>query len=255
MTQTNSERFRFSTIAHGSHRYLSPLSSAKAERLLRRLTALLVENDVILDAGCGKAALLCDALSLSPAKGVAVDINASFIEDARRMVSATAVDLARVDFYNVPLLEHPRPIQGYAAIICVGSTHAFGSFDECLRVCMEWLKPGGRLLVADGYWKQRPAPEYLDVLNGTEDEFVTHAENAERARIRGYSLVCTATSNDDEWDEYEGKYCGTMMDYLRRHSNDPDAETFASRIQTWHKTYLDCGRATLGFGYYVLERP
>jgi hypothetical protein len=45
----------------------------------------------------------------------------------------------------------------YAAILCVGSTQAFGSFEACLRVAFDWLKPNDRLLVAEGYWKQPPA--------------------------------------------------------------------------------------------------
>ena len=48
----------------------------------------------------------------------------------------------------------------YAAILCVGSTQAFGSFEACLRVAFDWLKPNGRLLVAEGYWKQAPAQGY-----------------------------------------------------------------------------------------------
>jgi hypothetical protein len=130
--------------------------------------------------------------------------------------------------------------------------HAFGSFDECLRTSFEWLKPGGRLLIADGYWKQPPSAGYLAALNGTLDEFSTHAENAQRAQACGYVVLRTTTSNDDEWDEYEGKYCNAMMRHLADHPDDPEAEAFSARMQSWHMAYLKWGRATLGFGYYLL---
>jgi SAM-dependent methyltransferase len=255
MSNTNHDRFRFSTIAHSKHRYLSPLSGGKATGLIRSLTAGFSANDIVLDAGCGKAALLHDALSMSPARGVGVDINRSFLDEARLLFCASPLDDTRLTLLNGPLLEHSRPSQGYAAIICVGSTHAFGSFEECLRVSNDWLRPGGRLLIADGYWKQTPSQTYLDVLGGTADEFGSHAENAERARAHGYSVLRTATSSDDEWDEYEGEYCNAMMQYLAAHPEDSDLENFSVRMQRWHKAYLDWGRATLGFGYYLLARP
>jgi SAM-dependent methyltransferase len=250
MSNTNQDPFRFSTIAHSNHRYLSPLSDRKAQGLIRSLTSNLSAEDMVLDAGCGKAALLRDALSMSRACGVGVDINRHFLDEARSLFC----DDARLTLFDCPLLEHSLPSQGYAAIICVGSTHAFGSFEECLRTSMDWLKPGGRLLIADGYWKQPPSQAYLDALGGTADEFVSHAENAERARKQGYVVLRTATSNDDEWDEYEGEYCNAMMQYLATNPDDPDSEGFSLRMQRWHQAYLEWGRATLGFGYYLLAR-
>ncbi|MEQ5838637.1 class I SAM-dependent methyltransferase [Paraburkholderia acidicola] len=254
MSNTNPDPFRFSTIAHRNHHYLSPLSSGKARGLLRSLTSGLSAQDVVLDAGCGKAALLREALDMSPAHGVGVDINPRFLDEARCLFSDASPDDSRLTLLNCPLLEHSPPPPGYAAIICIGSVHAFGSFDECLRVSRDWLNPGGRLLIADGYWKQPPSQAYLDVLGGTADEFVSHAENAQRARKHGYAVLRTATSSDDEWDEYEGEYCSAMMQYLASHPDDPDSAEFSLRMQRWHQAYLDWGRATLGFGYYLLAR-
>jgi SAM-dependent methyltransferase len=252
MSGTSSNPFRFSTIAHGDHHYLSPLSPSKAQQLLGSLGDGLTAHDVVLDAGCGKAALLRELLELCPARGVGVDINAAFLDHARLEWPGP---VHRLQLLDCPLLEHSREAEAYAAVLCVGSVHAFGSFDACLRTCFEWLKPGGRLLVADGYWKQPPSSGYLAALNGTFDEFSTHADNAQRAQACGYVVLRTATSNDDEWDEYEGKYCNAMMRYLAAHPEDPEAEAFSARMQNWHMAYLKWGRATLGFGYYLLMKP
>lgn len=254
MTITNYEPFRFSTIAHSNHSYLSPLSQYKARGLIRSLSTDFAADDIVLDAGCGKATLLRDVLGMSPARGVGVDINQRFLIEARTAFAQEFPNDSRLSLINAPLLEHTRPDSGYTAVLCVGSTHAFGSFDECLRVAFDWLKPNGRLLVAEGYWKQPPSQSYLDVLGGTADEFVSHAENAQRASKFGYNLLWTATSSDDEWDEYEGRYCNAMMQYLAANPDDPDAAAFSKRMQDWHSAYLQWGRATLGFGYYLLSR-
>lgn len=254
MTDTNHDPFRFSTIAHRNHHYLSPLSRHKAHELLRSLVSGLCADDIVLDAGCGKATLLRDVLRMTPARGVGVDINQCFLDEAREVFRKEFPADSRLRLINSPLLEHPRPDAGYAAILCVGSTHAFGSFEACLRVASGWLRPNGRLLIADGFWKQPPSQAYLDVLSATADEFVSHAENAGRASAMGYDLLRTATSSDDEWDEYEGEYCNAMMQYVAANPGDPDAKAFSGRMQTWHHAYLKWGRATLGFGYYLLSR-
>ncbi|MFM0596286.1 class I SAM-dependent methyltransferase, partial [Paraburkholderia dilworthii] len=80
MSDTNNDPLRFSTIAHRDHRYLSPLSRVKAHQLLQSLTCNLSAEDIVLDAGCGKAALLRDALQMSPVRGVGVDINGCFLD-------------------------------------------------------------------------------------------------------------------------------------------------------------------------------
>jgi SAM-dependent methyltransferase len=252
MAGTYSDPFRFSTIAHRDHHYLSPLSPSKAQQLLSSLGDGLASHDVVLDAGCGKAALLRELLDLCPARGVGVDINPAFLDHARLEWAGPA---DRLQLLNCPLLKHSRAAKAYTAVLCVGSVHAFGSFGECMRTCFEWLKPGGRLLVADGYWKQPPSTGYLEALDGTLDEFSTHADNAQRAQACGYVVLRTTTSNDDEWDEYEGKYCNAMMRYLADHPDDPEGEAFSVRMQNWHLAYLKWGRATLGFGYYLLMKP
>ena len=255
MSESDQDPFRFTTIAHRDHQYLSPTSSAKAHELLASLARNLSVGEVVLDAGCGKAALLRDLLEMSPVQGVGVDTNAQFLLEARALFERQAPADTRLHLVNEPLLEHQVPDGKYAAIICVGSTHAFGSFEECLRTAFEWLKPNGCLLVADGYWAQPPAQEYLDVLEGTADEFGSHAQNAQHAVDHGYNLLRTATSSADEWDDYEGRYCAAMMNHLAHHPADPDHERFSARMQQWHQAYLAWGRATLGFGFYLLQRP
>src|SRR5437763_15894004 len=47
---------KFTTIAHGTHRYLSPLSVAKAESLIQRLA--VAPGQRVLDVGGGKPGFL-----------------------------------------------------------------------------------------------------------------------------------------------------------------------------------------------------
>lgn len=93
------------------------------------------------------------------------------------------------------------------AILCLGASQSFGGNVPCLEKSRSWLKEGGRLLLGEGYWKREPADAYLSALGATRDEMGSHAENAARAVEFGFNVLLTSTSNDDEWDAYEGLYC------------------------------------------------
>jgi SAM-dependent methyltransferase len=243
---------KFTTIAHADHRYYSPLGSTRAAALCDLFT--LHPGDRILDIGCGRAQFLLDMVAAHPATGVGVDTNAAFI--ARGEQAARERGLAdRVTLVARALTEAVPDRGAFAAVICMGSSQAIGSLAEALAWAWHALEPGGAALFADGYWKQPPAQAYLDALGATESEMATHAGNAALARDAGFRVLHTMASNDDEWDEYEGRYCSAVERYVDAHPDDPDSAAMAQRIRRWHDAYLRWGRDTLGFGFYFLLKP
>ncbi|MEO6919634.1 MAG: class I SAM-dependent methyltransferase [Collimonas sp.] len=193
------DQFKYTTIAHSGHHYCSPLSPDKAAELLAALQLPL--DALVLDAGCGKAGLLRDLLKSQPVRGVGVDINPHFLAEAADAWAASNPGDERLTLIDSKAEHHSLPANGYDAILCVGSTHALGGFERCLAIFKQWLKPGGTLLMGEGYWKQGPSDKYLAVLGATEDELTSHAENAERAVAHGYRLRAMAASGDNEWDQ------------------------------------------------------
>jgi SAM-dependent methyltransferase len=246
------DRFKFTSIAHAHHRYFSPLSAGRVQAL----TALvpLAAGDRVLDIGCGQARFLLDVLQAQPGRGVGVDANPAFVERARANVRAAGLD-ERVKLVCAPLMEAVTGDAEFAAILCMGSSQAIGTLRDAMLWAFDALRPGGVALFADGYWKMPPCAEYLDALGATADEMQTHAGNAALARAAGFHVLHTMTSNDDEWDEYEGLYCSAIERYVDAQPEDPDCAAMADRIRRWHDAYLRWGRATLGYGYYVLLKP
>lgn len=245
-------RFKYTTIAHGLHRYCSPLSAIKASRLLEAMD--LAEGALVLDAGCGKAALLQELLARKPVRGLGLDINQAFLDAGREAWNALHPGDSRLVLAYESVETHVPLDGGYDAIPCLGASQSFGGNLACLEKSRSWLKERGRLLLGEGYWKREPADAYLSALGATRDEMGSHAENAARAVEFGFNVLLTSTSSDDEWDAYEGLYCRAMVEYVRAHPDDPDAAAFAQRAQDWHRTYLLWGRETLGFGFYLLAR-
>ena len=243
---------KFSTIAHGNHRHYSPLGSARAAAL--RDVFRFRPGDRVLDIGCGRAQFLLDLLAAHPATGLGVDCNPAFI--ALAQAAAHERRLAdRVALLAQPLTEAVTDRDAFAAVICMGSSQAIGSLAQALAWAWQALQPGGTALFADGYWKQPPTQDYLDVLGATEGEMASHAGNAALARDAGFRVLHTMASSADEWDEYEGLYCSAVERYVDAHPEDSDSPAMGERIRRWHDAYLRWGRDTLGFGYYFLLKP
>jgi hypothetical protein len=137
----------------------------------------------------------------------------------------------------------------------MGSLHAFGDYQETLQAFLQLLRPGGLVLIGEGYWKKDPAPEYLEFLDATVEDHVPHARNIEIAEELGLVPLYALTSNQDEWDEYEGLYCRGIELYTHANPQDPDSPAMQERIRNWRKAYYKWGRDTLGFGLYLFLRP
>lgn len=246
--------YKFTTIGHADHVHCSPLSAGKAAWLVGLLG--LGPQARILDIGCGKGALLLEAVQRYGCRGVGVDPNPHFMSEARRRADEDGV-LAHLTLHQGPLAEAEATAafqQPFDAVFCLGASQAVGRYRDLLAYAHSRLRPGGRLLVGDGYWKRAPSPDYLAILGAAPEELATHAENLAAGLASGYRVLATATASDDEWDVYEGLYCRARTRHALEHPDDPDATELLETSQRGHQAYLRWGRDTLGFGYYLLRR-
>lgn len=245
-------RQRFSTIAHQRLPFACPVSSERFDQLVALLD--LPSNARVLDAGCGKAGLLLRIVQRYAAAGVGADPNEAFIQDARAKAVARGLE-GRVELHAARVQEIALEAGSFDLAVCIGSTHAFGRFADALKALAELVRPGGQILIADGYWKQPPDPEYLTFLGASLDDMPDHAGNEEAGLAAGLAPLYSCVSNEDEWDHYEGMYCLSMERFLLDHPDDPDAEAFHERIRGWRAAFRRWGRATLGFGMYLFGKP
>jgi len=144
--------------------------------------------------------------------------------------------------------------KSFQLVACLGATHAVGNLEAALRVLSRLVPPGGLMLVADGYWRRTPDPEYLEFLGATPDELRTHEGNLSLARGLGMSVLRSHQATGAEWSHYEDTYAESLMRFVTGHPEDPDAREMGDWIQAWRHAYLRWGRDTLGFALYLLRR-
>jgi hypothetical protein len=143
--------------------------------------------------------------------------------------------------------------QVYELGICVGSTHALGGYQQTLEALTQCVKPGGYLLLGDGYWKQPPSKEYLQALGAVESDLTTHYANVKIGEELGLTPLWSTVASEDDWDEYEWLYSMSIENYCCQNPDDPDHGAMLQRIRSWRQTYLNWGRDTLGFGLYLFR--
>jgi SAM-dependent methyltransferase len=245
------EQVRFSAIAHRTHRYCNPLSISKMERMIELVA--LAPGARVFDAGCGKAELLLRLTERYGVRGVGVDRSGPFLDQARQQ-AACRVPGADLAFHETDIEAFQPEPGAYDLAVCMGSTHLYKGLRGTLRVLRTLVRPGGMLLVTEGYWKREPAADYLEALESTREEFVSHAENVAAAVQEGWVPVYHCVTSDEDWDEYESMYLYNVEQHVFEHPEDPDGPQMLDRIRRWRDTYLRWGRDTLGFGMYLLRR-
>lgn len=243
---------KFSTIAHRDHAYCNPLDPAVLDQVMDQLG--LGPGRRVLDIGCGKGSLLVCIAERYGASGTGVDINAAFLAEGRMWAEGRGV-ASLIELREMGASRLAAEPASFDAAICIGSTHALGGYRETLRALARLVRPGGTLLVGEGYWRREPEPEYLDRLGATADEMTTHEGTIAAGVADGLEPRGAWMSSDRDWDRYEDLYARTMETYVATHTEDPDAPAMRERIRRWRETYLRWGRDTLGFGLYLFARP
>ena len=119
-----------------------------------------------------------------------------------------------------------------------------------------WTKGGGYILIGEGYWQQKPHPDYLAMLGGAERA----VSRPSRQRAGGHRR----RADPDARDDGVARTSGTST------SGSTAARSSATRassrtIRTCRRCssasaagatrYLRWGRDTLGFAVYLFYRP
>ncbi|MFW6184777.1 MAG: class I SAM-dependent methyltransferase, partial [Chloroflexota bacterium] len=122
-----------------------------------------------------------------------------------------------------------------------------------LAALQQMTRPGGQIVVGEPYWRQEPAPPYLEMAGMARDDFGSHYENVVSGQELGLELLHTIVSSEDDWDVYEGLQWYASERYARANPDDPDVPQLVSRQREQQQEYLQYGRDTLGWAIYLFR--
>lgn len=234
----------------------APTSEESMTRYIEALELSAEFTAVDIGCGCGEFLIrLCERFGTT---GNGIDTSEEHIEEAKRRasgrVSASAIqfEVADAQVYGFS--------QSFVELgICMGATHAFGevefAYQNALQRLIPLVKPGGLILIADGYMKQPASTEYRRLLGDSMPDSMTHARNVAIVIECGLVPMSAWTSSEDEWDNFEWGYQRIVE---RQAAECPDDSQLADKLKrrrVWMEAYLQYGRNTLGYGTYLFRKP
>ncbi|MFJ6675617.1 SAM-dependent methyltransferase [Actinosynnema sp. NPDC091369] len=227
----------------------APLSDAKAYDLINGLR--LRPGDRVADYGCGWAELLLRAVEhQTGVTGAGVDSDEYAITrgranvQARGLASRVTLDLADVTGWDA----EPADVT-----ISIGASHAWGGTKATLEALHARTRPGGTLLIGDGFWERSPSARSLEIFG--EGEFGTLDELVDLALGCGYRLLALTAAGRDEWDSFESRWCASRERWLLDNPDHPEAAEVRAIVDEHRDGWLKGYRGEFGLAYLTLARP
>ncbi|MGY1710121.1 SAM-dependent methyltransferase [Geodermatophilus sp. SYSU D00758] len=243
------DRAELSAIAHRWHPIAAPVSGASARRLVRRLA--VPDGGRVLDLGCGAGEWLLTVLARTPhARGVGVDTSAPALAEAADRASRRGL-ADRVTWERGDAAAHPGT--GYDAVLCIGATHALGGPGGTLDAVRGHLRPGGRVLLGDGFWEAGPSAAALAGLGAGPGELPDLAALLDEVARHGFEPGYGHLSTPAEWDEYEWCWTGALAEWALTGAAGADREQALRAAREHRRQWLAGYRGELGFLTAVLH--
>jgi SAM-dependent methyltransferase len=243
------DRALASAIAHRWHPVAAPVSDDNLRQLVGHLR--LPADGRLLDLGCGFGEWLFAALEAAPgATGVGVDTSAPALDEARARASARNLT-HRVAFEQADAAGWSG--EGFDAVLCIGATHAFGGLVQTLTAVRDHLRPGGRVLLGEGFWEAPPSERALRELGAEPDELPDMAGLVAQAQEAGYEPGYAHLSTAAEWDHYEWSWTGALAEWALTEAPEADREPALELAREHRRQYLAGYRHELGFATVVLH--
>ncbi len=244
---------RFTTIAHADLTILGPATPEDLEDLLDAAgPAAGGMGTSALDIGCGKGDLLV-RVARRGASGVGIDRNEAFLAVGRALAETAGVtQRLRFEFADAGdgVIDG-----GYDLVACVGASGAVGGPVLAPGRLAALARPGGRVLIGEGYWRHEPTVEQAADFGAAPGELADLTGTLARMTDAGLETIAWRTAGVEAWDAYEDAYAGAVERWAAASPDDPDHDEFTARAAWFRSTWAAWRREALGFVTVLLAVP
>lgn len=232
-------------VAESGHELQNPTSEEKLLLLGRRLG--LGPESQVLDIASGRGG---PALVLARAFGCTVrgiEIRPDFHSVAVERISEAGLE-ELVSFEVGDASGATHAAESYDTALCLGASFVYGSLADTVDALAPAVRPGGRVVVGEPFWRRLPLPEDYD---DRGDPWTTLEGTVVIFETSGLPVVSVIASSEDDWDRYETLHWQAIERWLAEHPGDPDAASIRARHERAKRMYLRYGRDYLGWAIFV----
>lgn len=244
------DRAEWSLAAHAGMALMNPLDPARIDEVVALLE--LAPHAQLLDAGCGKGEVLVRIAERWGCGGIGIERHPRLVEEARAQAAARVPD-AGLEFAAGDF--DPCDVDPGSLDLAISIGALAGGYDAVLGTLAELARPGGKVLLGEGYWRREPREEYLAALGATRDELGSCDDVVAAGERAGLTPRHSVVSSTDDWDRYEERWSLNGERYATAHAGEPGVDEFLAWIRAGRDRYLRLGgRETLGFGLFLFRK-
>ena len=249
------DHLKLSLVGHVTHHFSSPVSAETLDRVLA--LSGIARDWRVADLGCGPGTM---ALHLAQRYGVeveAVDRSAIVLDLAMGRAEKHPAG-GRLSFRQAESVDWLKDADPCDLLVVVGAgllVPDAASNAAQLATLAEAVRPGGRLLWGETFWKEEPSALFKAGLGPTAALYASHADYVAAGETAGLTPLYAAVSSEQDWDEYAWRYSTAVEAYAAANPGDAEAQAMRARIQGWRTLYLAEGRRVMGFGMYLFGKP
>jgi SAM-dependent methyltransferase len=230
---------------------MNPVSPERVDEMVEAID--LHSGARMLDLGCGKGELLLRLAERFGADGVGVDLQGELLAEGRALAAVRAPD-RDLRFVEADVTACVPERAEFDLAAAVGATP--DTFRATLGRLRELVRPGGLVLLGEGYWRREPTDEYLAALGASRDELTDYAGTIRAGEDEGLTPLYVAVSSVADFDRYEWRWSLNGERYAAGHPDEAGIDEFLAWIRNGRRRYVELGgRDTLGFGLFLFARP
>jgi SAM-dependent methyltransferase len=241
-----------SAIAHAGLVFQNPLDGRRVDALLERLPP--PAGGRVVELGCGKAELLIRILERHDVSALGVDLSPFFLAEAREE-AARRVPHAVLELREENAVQTELEAGSFDLAIAVGAGGVWKGYRDALCALADLVRPGGYVLLGEGYWRREPSAAYLAALGAEQDELTDFDRLVAVAQSEDLDLVEALESTEADWERYERRWAENGERWAAEHPEHPDRDELLAWVGNGRDRFERLGgRETLGFGLFLFRK-
>lgn len=239
--------FELVEISTRSLELTSPASSDKLSLIGQYLD--LNKDKLVIDFGCGYGRALELWGKDFNISGIGIDIHDFMCQKTKNRIARSGLS-SQIEVVCSSALEYPFRKNSYDVASCLGASFIWGGYRKAIEIMKESLKPGGKLVVGEPYYKEESVPQELINFEG---DLYTEYQIIQIAREEGFDVEFVVRANQDDWDRYESSKWYGLLRWIDKNPVHPERKYVREYLNKKQDIYFRYQRKLEGWAIYILK--
>jgi len=170
------------------------------------------------------------------------------VERARRKVAERGLD-NRIEIVHSKGADYDFEKNAFDAAACVGASFIWDGFEPTVKALKTAIKPPGRILIGEPYWKTDRIPAEYEGRTGIHSEL----QLLEIVHKHDLDIEYIIRSSDDDWARYEALNWKGLIAWLEENPDHEDKQAVIDWLRKTQDDHFRFGREHLGWALYFLN--